>query len=205
MRNSQMRLEEPKEGFRKTTKVLYICPSNLLLLLNSEDGLKTETANQIERILSKGKIKQSEKNQFWFCSNGNEYKYLSNAYLKYSQYAAALYLINESQRESFEDIFKKSLSQSKSLLCDLYTIKPTSQEHLWCYALPVQSSVDHKGNKTYSPNISPEITEQTIDSYSFLLPIEDATNIKLDNSQIIGVDLMSRTNTQNVSGSSDYF
>ncbi len=199
---------EPKEDYNKIIKVIYVCPGNLYSLLKFEPGLKTETATKIEDIVSKGEIKQYRKNQFWFCSSDKRYNSLMPAYLRGVKYAAALYLMNGDQKESFKKKFKESSPEEKSSLYNLCEIKPTSQDNLWCYVLPLESSVDHEDNKTYSPNISPEITEQTIDSYSFQLTQDDATKINLGAEDIIGVEFMPRTNTQNAmdkSNGSDYF
>ena len=62
----------------------------------------------------------------------------SGCLLKLSSYAAALYLINENQEESFKEKFtdKKKFTEGRSVYY-LYKIdKPTTNENLWCYALP---------------------------------------------------------------------
>jgi hypothetical protein len=195
MENSKSKEEKPEVDYSEKIKITYICPNNLYSLFKLKDGLKTKTANEIENIISKGEIKKYKKIDFWLCSSREKFFCLMPTYLKDSEYAAVLYLIHENQKESFKNMFKESLSQSKSLLYDLYKIKPTSQEHLWCYALPLQSSVDDKGNKIYSLNISPEITERNIDSYSFQLTQDDATKINLGAEEDInGAEFMSRTN-----------
>ena len=200
MNNSESKEEKPKIDYSKTIKVAYICPSNLYSLFELKDGLKTDTANRIEDILvDKGEIKKYNKNQFWFCANQECYSSLVSSYLKDSKYAAALYLINEDQKESFKNMFKE-----KSLLYNLYTIeKPTSKDNLRCYALPLESSVDKEDNKTYSFNISSKITEANIDSYSFKLTEADANHINLNKKDIVGVDFISRINWQKASNLSD--
>lgn len=186
--------EKPEKNYNEKIKVVYICPGSLLWLFNSTDGLKTETAKEIERILSEREIEKYHENEFWFCSTEEKFKLvINNICLKGAEYAAALYLVNEDQKESFINIFKeslsgkKSLSEEQSLLYDLYAVeKPTSTDSLWYYVLPLGSSVDDKGKKTYSLNFSSQITQDNIDSYSFKLPEEDVTKINLGAREIIG-------------------
>ena len=194
--------EEPEKNFNQLIKVTYICPGNLHSLLNYQyqEGLKSDTAREIENKISGGQIKKYSKNKFYFLGTGNEYDpgcaFLENeydpgcAFLEDVSYAAALYLINENQKESFKGKF----TEGRPAVYDLYGMKPTTKENLWCYALPLEYSIDRKGKKTYSLNISSQIKTESIDRYSFQLTEEDAEKIDLNAKEITCAEYFSRTN-----------
>jgi hypothetical protein len=188
MRNSQVGKEkEPEENFNQAIKVTYICPGSLYSLLYRQDGLKSDTAREIEKKISKGLIEKYSKNEFWFA---DEYVLMMRTHLKDASYAAALYLMSENQRESFKKKFTERCS-----VYDLYTIdKPNTNENLWCYALPLEYSKDHEGKKTYSLNISSVITQENIYEYCFKLTDLDAAIIYLKKREITGAIFKSRTN-----------
>jgi hypothetical protein len=184
-------LTKPKIDYSKKIKVMYICPGNLYSLFNSQEDLERNTVKNIEMIISKDPIQKYNKNEFWFATSQENYSAIVNNLLKSFEYAAALYLIHEDQKESFKNMFKEKLSEEKSLLYNLYKIdKPTSKDNLWCYALPLESYDDEKGDKRYSLQISSKITEENIDSHSFQLGEADLAKIKLKNLEIVGVDFI---------------
>jgi hypothetical protein len=189
MRNSQVGKEkEPEENFNQAIKVTYICPGSLYSLLSSRDGLKSDTAREIENKISEGLIKQYSKNQFCFAC---EYARMIRFHLKEASYAAALYLMSEDRKKLFEEKFTERCS-----VYDLYTIdKPTTGENLWCYALPLEhSEEDEQGRKTYSLNISSQIKTENIDQYSFQLTDQDAATIFLNKREITGAAYINRKN-----------
>ena len=96
--------------------------------------------------------------------------------------------------ENQKKLFKKKFTEGRSVY-DFYKIdKPTTKENLWCYALPLEYSIDREGKKTYSLNISSQIKTESIDEYSFQLTKEDADRINLNEREIIGAEFKSRTN-----------
>ena len=166
-------------------------------------------------------IEQYSKNQFCFIGTEDKYLPIKRVYLKDASYAAALYLINENQKELFKKKFTEMSEDQKKLfkkkftgmgeyqkklfeekftercsVYDLYTIdKPTTKENLWCYALPLEhSEEDEQGRKIYSLNISSVITQENIDGYCFKLTEGDAVKIKVGEGEIIGAGFKSRTN-----------
>lgn len=184
--------EANKSGFNKEIKVTYICPGNLYSLLASEDGLESDTAKQIEEIISFGSIQKYSKNTFWFIET--DIKYADKiergvVALKNASYAEALYLIDGDQREAFKDKFAEKCS-----VYDLYKIaKPNTRGNLWCYALPLGYSSD----ESYNLQINPHITKDNIDKYSFKLTEKDAAKIDLNSKEIVGTDFKIRVNQKN--------
>lgn len=166
-------------------KVFYYCPDSLFSLLFSVKGLDTDTAENIERIISQSKIKQYTKNQFWFCATAEESRTIQHTSQSYNaNYAAALYLLNEDQKDEFKDKFTPGCS-----INDLYKInKPTAKENLFCYALPLQ--------RYEKRTISEEITKENIDSYSFKLTEPDRAKIDLNAKEIVGICCKSRNNSE---------
>jgi hypothetical protein len=192
------KFDERKKKGDKTIDFMYMCSGAFYSLLYSKEGLKSETANQIERILRKDQI-VNRINKFWFCSNNQKDTTIIKPFFENKSYAAALYLINEEQRESFKDEFTEGCS-----VYDLYKIKPTSTKNFWCYVLPLlECSVDHEGKETYSLNISSEITQENIHQYAFQLNEADAANINLNAQEITGVEYILRNNRRKGSGESD--
>jgi hypothetical protein len=201
---------EEEEEFNQLIKVVYICPGNLFSLLSSQGGLISDTVREIEKKISEDSIQKYSRNQFFVIGTEDKHLHIKRVYLKEASYAAALYLINENQKELFKKKFtemsedqkesfkkkftgmgeyQKKLFEEKFTegcsVYDLYTIdKPTTNENLWCYALPLEYSKDHEGKKTYSLNISSVITQENIDEYCFKLTEEDAEKIDLNAKEI---------------------
>jgi hypothetical protein len=196
---------EEEEEFNQLIKVVYICPGNLFSLLSSQGGLISDTAREIEKKISEDSIQKYSRNQFFFIGTEDKYLRIKRVYLKEASYAAALYLINENQKELFKkkftemsedqkESFKKKFTEGRSVY-DLYTIdKPTTKKNLWCYALPLEYSIDHKSKNTYSFNISSVITQENIDGYCFKLTEGDAVKIKVGEGEIIGAAYINRKN-----------
>jgi hypothetical protein len=163
----------------KEIKVVCILPDNLYSLFMSEsasDSLETNhTVKEIERILGEGEIQKYSESEFHFCSSEERFRASRpTRNLRGAQYAAAIYLINEDQKDFFKDMLKQFS------LYDFYVINPCSKENLLCYVLPLESSLGKEGNKIHSLEISSNITKDNIDAYSFKLSKEDAKKIKLD-------------------------
>jgi hypothetical protein len=167
-------------------QVRYFCPSSLSFLFESEDGLITDVASQIEQKITKDSIKQYSRNKYWFLSINDRFKGLVRSYLNNNvNYAAALYLINEDQRKSFKEKFAEGCS-----VYNLYKIgNLTSLKDLWCYALPLLRT-----ENGYECQIDLQVTNENIDTYSFKLTSEDSDRITLRPDEIIGVEFKSRNN-----------
>ncbi len=169
----------------KTFKVAYLCPGTLYSLLKSLEGLKTDTAKNIELLILDSKIKEYECINFWFVSILDSFKVLSSVYLQKNNNPLSLYLINENQIEIFENQFKPKCSAY-----ELYKFKPTENNNLVCYALPLKRD-------SIEVLISDEITSENINRYRFKLNKEDAQKINLNEDEIKGVDFFSRRNKRN--------
>jgi hypothetical protein len=197
-------LTKPKkeENFNRLIILVSFCPGSLYSLLFSQDGLKSHTAREIENKISRGSIEKYSENQFVFLGTKANPIGQIDICLQNPDYAAALYLINEDQKESFEEkLFEDKLTEGYSVY-DLYKMKPTTKENLLCYALPLKYFIDDKNKKTYSPYISSEIKPENIDQYSFQLTKEDAKNINLNAREIDELEFILRTNNQDKSDNS---
>ena len=176
---SEIKTIKKEEDYGREIQVTYICCEDFFPLVHNllnpwllgKNNLNAGLGSKIDSILSDSKIAKYNEVVLYLASSHPKYSSnLQLVYLKYASYAAALYLVEEQQKEKFESICKQLLSESELLLYKLYDeIKPTSKKNLWCYVFPLKSLLDSDGFKTYSLNISSDVTKDNIDKYSFKL------------------------------------
>lgn len=180
--------------YKKTIKIYYTCPGSLYDYF-SKKNFKSQMNFEIEEKISNGEIKKYQKNDFWCGSNDNNFLSLTdNKIMNKKQvttcYAAALYLIDEHNKESFT---KKLFEENRQVLSLYNMAKPTSRENLWCYSLPLTKNKDNK----YILEIDEKLTTENINWYGFKIDPTETEYINLAAKEIIGTELFERDNSPN--------